>query len=381
MPAARCSRDDQAAEVEVVALDWKWLFIYPEHGHRHGQRARRAGRSADQFQDHRVLGDELLLHSGAGRQIYAMPGMETKLHAVINKPGEYEGFSANYSGAGFSGMRFKFHGLTRPPTSTQWVAAGQGSRAARSTATAICNSKSRARTSRCATTPASIRPVRRHPQHVRRARQDVHERDDGHRRQGRRPSKECAKRWPLQYDKLRRRSRFRAEPTYVASVCTHEQAACSNASESPRPQRRPIGATACRAGVLTPMHAGLPTLPSVAPIRMKVLHVPLRPAHAGGDSATRADPARHLRRVALGGIALLGAITYFKLWGYLWREWFTSVDHKKIGIMYMVLGARHAAARLRRRDHDARCSRRSPSTARRLSCRRTTTTRSSPRTA
>ncbi|UCI29262.1 cytochrome o ubiquinol oxidase subunit I [Mesorhizobium sp. B4-1-4] len=42
--------------------------------------------------------------------------------------------------------------------------------------------------------------------------------------------------------------------------------------------------------------------------------------------------------VALGGIALLGAITYFKLWGYLWREWFTSVDHKKIGIMYMVLG-------------------------------------------
>ncbi|RAZ71613.1 cytochrome o ubiquinol oxidase subunit I [Mesorhizobium atlanticum] len=42
--------------------------------------------------------------------------------------------------------------------------------------------------------------------------------------------------------------------------------------------------------------------------------------------------------VALGGLALLGAVTYFKLWGYLWREWFTSVDHKKIGIMYMVLG-------------------------------------------
>src|ERR1700710_647626 len=42
--------------------------------------------------------------------------------------------------------------------------------------------------------------------------------------------------------------------------------------------------------------------------------------------------------VALGGIALLGVITYFKLWTYLWREWFTSVDHKKIGIMYMVLG-------------------------------------------
>jgi len=42
--------------------------------------------------------------------------------------------------------------------------------------------------------------------------------------------------------------------------------------------------------------------------------------------------------VALGGLALVGALTYFKLWGYLWREWFTSIDHKKIGIMYMVLG-------------------------------------------
>jgi len=42
--------------------------------------------------------------------------------------------------------------------------------------------------------------------------------------------------------------------------------------------------------------------------------------------------------VALGGIALVAALTYFKLWTYLWKEWFTSVDHKKIGIMYMILG-------------------------------------------
>ncbi|OJW57062.1 MAG: cytochrome o ubiquinol oxidase subunit I [Sphingomonadales bacterium 63-6] len=42
--------------------------------------------------------------------------------------------------------------------------------------------------------------------------------------------------------------------------------------------------------------------------------------------------------VVLGGAALVGALTWFRLWGYLWREWFTSVDHKKIGIMYMVLG-------------------------------------------
>ncbi|MDO7840750.1 cytochrome o ubiquinol oxidase subunit I [Sphingomonas immobilis] len=42
--------------------------------------------------------------------------------------------------------------------------------------------------------------------------------------------------------------------------------------------------------------------------------------------------------VAILGVALLGAVTYFRLWGYLWSEWFTSVDHKKIGIMYMILG-------------------------------------------
>ena len=42
--------------------------------------------------------------------------------------------------------------------------------------------------------------------------------------------------------------------------------------------------------------------------------------------------------VALGGLALLGVLSYYRLWGYLWREWFTSIDHKKIGIMYVVLG-------------------------------------------
>jgi cytochrome o ubiquinol oxidase subunit 1 len=41
--------------------------------------------------------------------------------------------------------------------------------------------------------------------------------------------------------------------------------------------------------------------------------------------------------VVLGGIGLMAALTYFRLWGYLWKEWFTSVDHKKIGIMYMIL--------------------------------------------
>ncbi len=42
--------------------------------------------------------------------------------------------------------------------------------------------------------------------------------------------------------------------------------------------------------------------------------------------------------VALGGAALVAVLTYYKVWGYLWSEWFTSVDHKRIGVMYMILG-------------------------------------------
>jgi cytochrome o ubiquinol oxidase subunit 1 len=42
--------------------------------------------------------------------------------------------------------------------------------------------------------------------------------------------------------------------------------------------------------------------------------------------------------VSLLGLGIVGAITRYRLWGYLWSEWFTSVDHKKIGIMYIILG-------------------------------------------
>lgn len=41
--------------------------------------------------------------------------------------------------------------------------------------------------------------------------------------------------------------------------------------------------------------------------------------------------------VALGGLGLVGAISYFGKWGYLWKEWLTTVDHKKIGVMYFIV--------------------------------------------
>ncbi|MFC5608288.1 ubiquinol oxidase subunit II [Variovorax soli] len=97
--------------VEVVALDWKWLFIYPEQG---VATVNELAAPVDRPIQFRITSSNVMnafyVPALAG-MIYAMPGMETKLHAVINKAGEYEGFSANYSGAGFSKMRFKFHGL------------------------------------------------------------------------------------------------------------------------------------------------------------------------------------------------------------------------------------------------------------------------------
>jgi cytochrome o ubiquinol oxidase subunit 2 len=98
--------------VEVVALDWKWLFIYPEQGI---ATVNELAAPIDVPITFRITASSVMnsffIPALAG-QIYAMPGMETKLHAVMNQPGVYEGFSSNYSGAGFSGMRFKFHGMS-----------------------------------------------------------------------------------------------------------------------------------------------------------------------------------------------------------------------------------------------------------------------------
>jgi cytochrome o ubiquinol oxidase subunit 2 len=99
-------------EVEVVALDWKWLFIYPEYGIATVNELAAPVNRPIAF---RITASSVMnafyVPSLAG-MIYAMPSMETRLHAVINKPGDYEGLSANYSGAGFSGMHFRFYGMS-----------------------------------------------------------------------------------------------------------------------------------------------------------------------------------------------------------------------------------------------------------------------------
>jgi len=108
--------------VEVVALDWKWLFIYPEQGIATVNELVAPVDVPIQFKiTASSVMNSFYIPALAG-QIYAMPGMQTQLHAVMNQPGEYDGFSANYSGAGFSGMRFKFRGVGVVDFD-QWVAA------------------------------------------------------------------------------------------------------------------------------------------------------------------------------------------------------------------------------------------------------------------
>jgi len=95
-------------QIEVVALDWKWLFIYPEYGIATvNEVAAPVDRPIDFHITASSVMNSLFIPALAG-QTYAMPGMETRLHAVANFAGDYQGFSANYSGAGFSGMHFIF---------------------------------------------------------------------------------------------------------------------------------------------------------------------------------------------------------------------------------------------------------------------------------
>ena len=99
-------------EIQVVALDWKWLFIYPDHGI---AVVNELAAPVDTPIHFKITASSVMnsffVPALAG-QIYAMPSMATSLHAVINRTGEYAGFSANYSGAGFSDMRFKFLGMS-----------------------------------------------------------------------------------------------------------------------------------------------------------------------------------------------------------------------------------------------------------------------------
>ncbi|NJC05524.1 cytochrome o ubiquinol oxidase subunit 2 [Sphingomonas kaistensis] len=103
--------DSQALRVQVVSLDWKWLFIYPDLGiatvndlvlplNREVRFEITSSNMMNTFYAPTMAG-----------MIYAMPGMQSTLHAALDRPVDSTGYSGNYSGAGFSGMRFRIRGV------------------------------------------------------------------------------------------------------------------------------------------------------------------------------------------------------------------------------------------------------------------------------
>lgn len=92
--------------IQVVALDWKWLFIYPQQNI--------ASVNLVQFPKNTPIDFEItsdtVMNSfwipQLGGQIYAMPGMSTELHLMASSNGNFNGSSANISGTGFAGMDF-----------------------------------------------------------------------------------------------------------------------------------------------------------------------------------------------------------------------------------------------------------------------------------
>jgi cytochrome o ubiquinol oxidase subunit 2 len=92
--------------VEVVALDWKWLFIYPDQGIAAvNQLVVPVGTPVDFRLTSATVMNSFFIPQ-LGSQIYTMGGMTTHLNLMADAPGEYPGFSAMFSGDGFSDMRF-----------------------------------------------------------------------------------------------------------------------------------------------------------------------------------------------------------------------------------------------------------------------------------
>lgn len=120
-PFKPLTSSNQPITIQVVALEWRWLFIYPDQDI--------ATVNYVQFPEDTPINFRITADAPMnsfwipqlGGQIYAMAGMETKLHLMADKPGVYDGLSANLSGDGFASMRFKAEATSRA-SFDDWVA-------------------------------------------------------------------------------------------------------------------------------------------------------------------------------------------------------------------------------------------------------------------
>jgi cytochrome o ubiquinol oxidase subunit II len=110
--------------VQVVSLDWKWLFIYPEQGIASVNHLTVPVGTPISFE----LTSSSVMNSffvpQLGSQIYTMSGMATHLWLQADHAGSYSGFSANFSGEGFADMHFNVDAVS-PEQFAEWVSAAR----------------------------------------------------------------------------------------------------------------------------------------------------------------------------------------------------------------------------------------------------------------
>jgi len=118
--------DRKPLRVDVVSLDWKWLFIYPDQGIAAvNQLVIPAGTPVSFRLTSATVMNSFLVQQ-LGSQIYTMPGMTTYLNLMADKPGQFPGISSNFSGNGFAWMRFIVK-ATPSAEFENWVEQARGS--------------------------------------------------------------------------------------------------------------------------------------------------------------------------------------------------------------------------------------------------------------
>ena len=117
----------QPLNVEVVSLDWKWLFIYPDQGVATVNQLVVPAGTPVHFRLTSATVWNAFFVPQMGTMIYTMPRMSTQLNLQANRPGVYEGLSSHFSGDGFPGMQFQVQALP-PAQFATWAQNAHGSR-------------------------------------------------------------------------------------------------------------------------------------------------------------------------------------------------------------------------------------------------------------
>jgi cytochrome o ubiquinol oxidase subunit II len=156
-PFKPISSADKPTEVQVVSLDWKWLFIYPDQGVASVNELAVPAGIPVHFSLTSASVMNMFFVPQLGTMIATMNGMVTQLHLAADKPGEFYGQSAQFSGDGFSDMNFILRAVPQDAFA-QWIATARqsGSALDRTSYLALCQQSSSVRPFTYRTVDASL---------------------------------------------------------------------------------------------------------------------------------------------------------------------------------------------------------------------------------